>query len=424
MSSLKGRFAIPGISGRVLMIILCAMLLVHIIVFLYFSQKNKSVELRVNHEIITQQVMHVIETILQAPIGKRKQVVEAIDIPSMKVSLDEKPQFKPQLTSSTLWPILVALRKQRQHLQLSLQLDKDDWLNLYATVVPTSWTLQIVLLALELIVATSLLFFVWSINRFSMPLREFMQVAERVGVDLNSPPVKVSGPSVVRDTAHAMNQMQKRIQDLIRDRTQMLAAMSHDLRTPITRLRLRAQFIEDIEQREKNIADLNEMEVMIKETLDFAREDHGMKAKVKLDFASLLEAICHDYSDMGMQVEFMGCDERMLILGRSMALKRAFTNIINNALKYAGHARVILSRDKETIKILIEDDGPGIPEDELEKVLAPFYRGEKSRSRYTGGTGLGLAVTRDTILAHQGFIKLENREEGGLRVIVALRIKD
>ncbi len=416
----KIKFPIAGISPKILWFLVCAMLITHIVVFLYYYQKNSRVELKVNRDIITQQTMHVIETIIAAEPDKRQKVVDSLEVPGLKVSIDKTPQYKPHIVSNSLWPILVALRKQYQDLQVSVLLQGDNWLNVYATIVPTTWTLQIFLLILEVIVVIVVLLFIWSINRFAMPLKEFMLAADRMGVDLNSPPIVVRGPAVVRDTADAMNQMQKRIQELIRDRTQMLAAISHDLRTPITRLKLRAQFIDDQAEKNKIIADLNEMEAMVKETLAFAREDSRGEMMVKMDISSLLDSLCSDFADMGHDVNCVGNEERISILGRPIALKRAFNNIIDNAIKYAGAAEVTLQAKKGDVAIIIEDQGPGIPQNELARVFSPFYRGEKSRSRDTGGTGLGLTVTQDIILAHKGTIELTRRKGGGLRVIVEL----
>jgi signal transduction histidine kinase len=232
----------------------------------------------------------------------------------------------------------------------------------------------------------------------------------------------VYGPKVVREASEALNQMQNRIVQLVRNRTQLLAAISHDLRTPIARAKLRAQFIDDSEYKTQLLDDLNEMEHMISETLSFAREESRREEKKNIDLVSLLQSICDDENDMEHKVIYHADAHRIAFLGRPIALKRAFTNLINNAIRYAGDAVVTIEQRGKTIMIDIEDSGPGISESELEKVFEPFYRGEQSRSRETGGVGLGLSVARDIIFAHHGKIKLKNKKEGGLSVLIELII--
>ncbi|MBB71182.1 MAG: two-component sensor histidine kinase [Legionellales bacterium] len=299
-------------------------------------------------------------------------------------------------------------------------LPQNDWLNITATIVPTSFGLQSFLFSLEIIVAVAVIFFLWTINRFTKPLHKFTKAAERLGVDLHSEPLPIYGPVAVRATATAMNKMQERIQDLIQARTQMLAAISHDLRTPITRLKLRTQYLDEGELQQKIIKDLDEMEAMISETLAFAREDSRSEQRVNLDIVSMLASLCEDFADTGQDVQYIGPQTRVLINGGSVSLRRVFTNVIDNACKYAGSVTVDLHAEGDEVHILFDDNGPGIANAQLDKVFMPFYRGEHSRSRETGGTGLGLATARDIIRAHGGDIRLSNRPSGGLRVTVVL----
>ena len=215
--------------------------------------------------------------------------------------------------------------------------------------------------------------------------------------------------------------MQTRLHRFVEDRTQMLAAISHDLRTPLTRLRLRAEFVEDPEQQRKMLADLEEMEAMIASTLAFARDDARKEPRVPIDLAALLQSLVDDLGDAGNTVEYSG-PEHKTIACRPVALRRAIGNLIDNALKYGGCARVALldGREDGHVAIRIDDDGPGIPEGEQEKVFAPFYRLERSRSRDTGGTGLGLSVARTIARAHGGDVTLRNRPDGGLSALLLL----
>ena len=199
----------------------------------------------------------------------------------------------------------------------------------------------------------------------------------------------------------------------------MLAAISHDLKTPITRLRLRAEFIDDDDQRGRMLADLDEMEQMIAATLAFARDDAASEPRLKLDLAAMVQGMVEDMQDLGADCSYDG-PEALVIKGRPVALKRAITNLIDNAVKYGGGARVGLADREGVVRLIIDDDGPGIPEAAFERVFAPFVRLETSRSRATGGTGLGLAVARAAALAHGGAIALANRPGGGLRVTFTL----
>jgi signal transduction histidine kinase len=197
----------------------------------------------------------------------------------------------------------------------------------------------------------------------------------------------------------------------------MLAAMSHDLRTPLTRLRLRAEFVEDPDQQRKMLAELDEMAAMVDATLAFAREDARREDARRLDLGELVASVCDDAVDANEDVTFEPAP-RCEVLGRPIALRRAIANVVGNAVKYAGGARVRVAARGAEFAVEIDDDGPGIPEHEHERVFAPFYRIETSRSRDTGGAGLGLAVARSIVRAHGGDIRLAGRAGAGLRVTI------
>ncbi|MBC7905529.1 MAG: two-component sensor histidine kinase, partial [Rhodospirillaceae bacterium] len=197
-------------------------------------------------------------------------------------------------------------------------------------------------------------------------------------------------------------------------RTQLLAAISHDLRTPITRMKLRAEFVEDEVERGKMLADLDEMERMIAATLAFARDDAAREDRRQVDVAALVQGLSED-----LGAAYDGPDS-LVLPARPMALKRAVANLIDNAVKYGAPARTYLTEDDGQVVITMDDSGPGIPEAEFERVFAPFVRLEASRNRETGGTGLGLSVARAAARAHGGDITLANRLEGGLRVHLSL----
>jgi signal transduction histidine kinase len=263
----------------------------------------------------------------------------------------------------------------------------------------------------------------WGVYRAFRPLAIFAGAAERLGVDVNAAPLTEEGPSEVRRAARAFNTMQSRLKRFIQDRTQMLAAISHDLRTPITRLRLRAEFVDDDDQRAKMLKDLEEMEQMIAATLAFSRDDAASEPVVPLDLGGLLGGLAADYRAGRHDVGYDG-PARLDVDARPLALKRALTNLIDNAIKYGERARISINSLGDAVEILIDDDGPGIPERDHERVFAPFVRLEASRSRETGGVGLGLTIARNTIRGMGGDVELATRMQGGLRVRVTLPLAE
>jgi signal transduction histidine kinase len=267
--------------------------------------------------------------------------------------------------------------------------------------------------------AAILLLSFWVVRRLTRPLSEVAAAAERLGQGVDAPPLAETGSLEVRLVARAFNSMQERLRRFVEDRTRMLAAISHDLRTPITLLRLRTEFIGDPEEQARMRATLDEMEAMIAATLSFARDDATSEPRLRVDLVGLLSSICYDLADAGLPVSFEPTG-RLPFECRPAALKRALTNLIENGVKYGHTARVALSALEANIRITVEDDGPGIPAAEQENVFAPFYRLESSRNTSTGGVGLGLSVARTVIHGHGGEVCLRNRPEGGLRAEVTL----
>ncbi len=251
------------------------------------------------------------------------------------------------------------------------------------------------------------------------------EAAERLGRDVNAPPLPETGPDEVARAAVAFNTMAGRIRRFVQDRTFLLTAIGHDLRTPITRLKLRAEFIDDDEQRLKFMADLDELDAMVSATLVFGRDTADTEPAVPFDLVALLRTVLDDAADArpdaSDNLSFSG-PSHLTVHGRILALKRVFANLVGNAVKYGGAARVVL--DLEAVAgvatVSIEDDGPGLPPDELERVFEPFYRVEDSRNRETGGTGLGLPIARNILRAHGGDVVLGNRPGGGARALVTL----
>lgn len=251
------------------------------------------------------------------------------------------------------------------------------------------------------------------------PLSELATAAEKLGEDINRAPLPETGPIEAQRAARAFNTMQLRLSRFIADRTRVFTAMSHDLKTPITRLRLRAEMLEDEVLRGKIAKDLQEMEAMVTQTLDFMRDASTGEAVQRIDAMALLESLQADYRDTGSSVEIEG-KVAQPYPGRPLALRRCLGNLVDNALRYGGSATLKVEDAADRLSIRILDRGPGIPEAELPQAFEPFFRGEASRSRETGGTGLGLGIARNIARAHGGDLVLQNRAEGGLEAILTL----
>lgn len=272
--------------------------------------------------------------------------------------------------------------------------------------------------------AATVLLGLWALRRVGAPLHVLAAAAEQFGRDVNAPILPGRGPEEVRTAYQAFNIMAARIRRFVADRTFLLTAIGHDLRTPITRLKLRAEWMEDEDQRRKMLADLDELEAMVSATLAFGRDVAGSEPAVQLDLAALLRTVLDEAADArpaaAEAVSYAG-PEHLTVQGRPVALKRALANLIGNALAYGGRARVVLEPPQEgLVAVRVEDTGPGIPPDQLERVFEPFHRLEASRNRETGGTGLGLPIVRNILRAHGGDVTLANKAEGGVRATVTL----
>lgn len=251
------------------------------------------------------------------------------------------------------------------------------------------------------------------------PLKILSEEADALGVDINKPPIPEKGPREIKRAAHAFNTMQQRLKNLIQDRTNIFAAMSHDLKTPITRLRLRTELLEDTNLRESFEKDLKEMEYMVTESLSFMRGIDTSEKSQPVNINALFESLQEDYQEMGKTVSLNGKAQAPL-MGSAPLLKRCLTNLIDNAIFYGQQAHITIEDSPDQLLIRIRDEGPGIPESELEKVFNPFYRLEQSRNRQTGGTGLGLPLARNIIHLHGGKIALYNKPQAGLEVRITL----
>ena len=283
---------------------------------------------------------------------------------------------------------------------------------------PFTWPRRL-LLTLAVLLASVIALTLLAVRWLTRPLAVLAAAADELGRNMHRPPMPEQGPAEVRRAASAFNRMQARLHTYISERERMLAAVSHDLRTPITRLRLRAELIEDEALRAKFDKDLAEMELMTAAALDFLRGAAADEPVQPVDVLALLESLQADMEEAGHAVRVHGRTHAPYP-ARPLALKRLLANLIENAVKYGTRAEVSVEDAAGELRIIIADEGPGIPQDELDRVFEPFYRVEGSRSRNTGGVGLGLSVARDIARAHGGDLVLRNRTGGGLETILTL----
>ncbi|XYD10102.1 ATP-binding protein [Methylobacterium sp. NMS12] len=263
---------------------------------------------------------------------------------------------------------------------------------------------------------------VWATRALTAPLKRLAGAAEAFGARDDHVALPEAGPREVLAVSRALDRMRSRVRRLIDDRTQMLAAISHDLRTPITRLRLRAEFIEDDNARASTLRDLDQMNGLVEAALSFVRDGQIRDANSHslVDLASVVQTVCDDFSDFGAPVS-VSRSRHVLVQGRPEELQRAVTNLVDNAVKYGGRADVQMEASERGVRVCILDNGPGIPEAEREAMLQPFVRGDRARNlNEASGFGLGLSIVQAIVEAHNGRLRLENRPEGGLCAAIEL----
>ncbi len=463
MNALR-RLVPKSLAGQLIGLLLLAVVSGHVIVFGIFSdERREAIEATTRGQILSRTAA-VVRLLAATPPDLHERVVNSASTARLRFSIDEKPESGKPPTSRReialarrlarqLGPLAEEIRIeskgqkyfsqwQRMHdddddddnhhmrfnkfrnldLQLSVRTSGGLWLNVKTEVGShrPAWAIQS-LLALLVTGLAIIGVVILVVRRITRPMRNLTKAAEGLGRGEKIEDIDAEGPEDMRRTIAAFNQMRRRLERYIKDRTNMLAAVSHDLKTPITSLRIRAEFIEDRELQVKIIQTLDEMQAITESTLSFAREEAEREQSRPTDVGALLESLCADFSDRGQQAEFSP-SERIVLSCRPTGLKRALNNIMENAIAYGERARLNLAFDASAniATITIDDDGPGIPESDLERVFEPFVRIETSRNRETGGTGLGLAIARTIIRGHGGEIALSNLEDGGLRVTIHL----
>ncbi|WP_447962585.1 ATP-binding protein [Nitrospira sp. Ecomares 2.1] len=305
-------------------------------------------------------------------------------------------------------------------LLISARLQDGRWLNVGMGITPSlgRWALP-TLISMVFTGGSICLIVVFMVQRLTRPLQQLSEVAERVGRGESITPIPEEGPVDIQQTIRAFNRMYERLQRFVQDRTRMLAAISHDLRSPITSLRLQVELMKDQEAKDKMLDTLEDMQRMTEATLAFARDEASTEVSRSVDLSALIDSLCQDLADMDMEVKFESAKKTPCTC-RPTSLKRAIRNLLENAVSYGGGVEVKLRQHDTEFQIVIQDSGPGIPEQDFERVFQPFVRLEESRNKQTGGIGLGMAIARSIIRNHGGDISLANTPGSGLMVTVHL----
>ena len=368
-----------------------------------------------------------------SPVSSLTEAEHALnDFLANSLNLDNENDVRVNLTGEAMMPMGTGRgmhgmgygyrRNMRlwRTLSIAIHLSDGRWLSVTAGIPDQtpgrSWWFIISLAGMGLVVLIASLI---AIRRIVSPLYLLGNAVQRFGHDVGMPPLEETGPREMRQAVGAFNRMREDINRLIDNRSRLLAAVSHDLRTPLTLLRLRTEDVEDPDNRERMLATIATMESMVTQTLEFARQTGQIEARRPTDLAALLASITDDMADAGLPVSVIST-ETVICSIQVATIRRALTNLIDNAVKYGTSARLGLTADTTAAIISIDDNGPGIPESEQKHVFEPFYRIEGSRNSETGGVGLGLSIAQSIIQGHGGQISLTNRPEGGLRVTIRL----
>ena len=440
-----------SLAARTALVLLTGLTLVQMLGLTIHAFDRIDLQRFAQTRVVAAHVMNVYRAIVMTPPPQRMNAAHTIGLPkeytaalSAAPPLSDMPETPAALqrllrADMAVAPLSGLIRPRdyvllggfgRRRLLIGLKLPDGTWLNVGAPLEPPRpWESGTFLFAFVLMTAAAAVLTWWAVRRLLRPVRMLAVAAETLGRDVNAPPLDERGPTETATAARAFNTMASRIRRFVQDRTEMLTAIGHDLRTPITRLKLRTEFVDDDELRRKMLNDLEELEAMVSATLAFGRDAKNSEPVSPIDVAELLRTILDEAGDAAPsaahRLDYTG-PAHLTVRARPLSLKRCLANLVSNAVKYGGAARVTLTPPAPVgvaagmVRIDIEDDGPGIPNEELERVFEPFHRVETSRNRETGGVGLGLPIARNILRAHGGDVTLTNRQPAGARATVTL----
>lgn len=363
-----------------------------------------------------------VERMLQEAL--HHEMGEAVELSLLDVTIQDENGH------TRTWAGLFGLSHVVGHFDFQLRLASGQWLHVKA-VQEQGWSTQPAwrvlgdyALRVYLLRALALLVVALIVVRMSTrPLRRLVRAASALGKNIEQPPLPIEGPKEMRQAAETFNAMQQQLMDLMGERTQLLAAVSHDLRTPLTRMRLRVVGIKETHIREKLINNIDQMEELIRSLLDSISEGAKPEGHATFDLAGLIDEVVDEFVDTGSDIRWAGASA-VIISGHAASIRRVLHNLLENALHYAGSAQLTLRLTGRWVDVEIQDDGPGIHDEELPTVMQPFIQSDTPTSSFSTsnalGYGLGLSIVRSIVIAHRGRLALENRAGGGLRVVMAL----
>jgi len=401
---------------------------------LYLRERKLIVDQRVSHEL-AQRVAAAYRAIDSQTGGQRQALAALLSTPRQQLTLAtsrSSPKGMPagdHVLPATLRELLgqeVELHPTvLPHLgalsfALDLRLSDGEWLRVRGNAPDEIFASPLPLLLNLGVMLSTVFLLIWFAARSTLrPLTYLARAAHELGEDLKRPPLPDTGPTEIRHAAQAFNAMQARLRQGIEERERFLAAVSHDLKTPVTRVRLRAELLRDAEVRDRILHDMDEIEGLVGNALDYLQGKLVEEPVQPIDLVAMIESLGDDFCAAGSQVS-LRLPETLRFDGRPKALRRALSNLVDNAVKYGGQARIEVASVDGCLSVQVDDPGPGLAEAELTRVFEPFYRVEGSRSRDTGGTGLGLAIVRQIARSHGGDVHLENRQPAGLRAVMRL----
>ncbi|CEG56183.1 sensor histidine kinase [Legionella fallonii] len=368
-----------------------------------------------------QSLTSLVKKLQSSPQTDWTMILEKQSTPWSKITLSDKPLYLNnallKLNAATVFDLI----KSHQKLEMSVFITKDAWLNIKILSLFSNRSHLVLSLSIILLGA---FFFInyWAVRTLNQPIQTVIQSLDDNKIQEEWSPIPLTGNTDQKTLLNKINELQSKVNKLLSNRTRVVTAISHDLRTPLTRLKLRTEYLSSDANYEKMLDDINEMETMIRETLDYFYDIHREEKFQRFDLVAMLNSIQEDALELHEGVVFKTELNKLVYTGAVNLLKRAFNNIINNAIYYGGSASIQLAATSHHIEITVTDSGPGLSKSDMEEVFTPFYRGENSRSRATGGTGLGLTIAKEIIQMHQGSITLTNPQEGGLKVTIHLPV--
>jgi signal transduction histidine kinase len=366
-----------------------------------------------------QSLTHLVTRLQKKSQNQWQRILKNYPIRWIEISLSENPRYQDNALLTIQPYMLVAMLRENKNPTFSVFVNSTTWLNIKITPPIQKRTL---LFFSFLFVLSSFLFLVnyLVVKTLNQPLQTIIESLNDTHIKENWSPIPLTGNIEQQLIIKCINELQNKVHLLLSHRTQVVTAISHDLRTPLTRLKLRVETIDDEKIYLKMMDDINEMELMVRDTLTYFQDIHHSEKPQRFDLVSLINSIQEDMNEAGLNVVFSTDCTKLIYTGAVNLLKRAINNIISNAVLYGDCAKVILVDTKEELHLIIKDQGPGVSDEELTQIDAPFFRGEKSRSRATGGAGLGLTISKEIVAMHKGTMSILNAPEGGLEVTLRL----